>query len=85
MKHLLGGLVAIAGFVLLSGCGTTKAKVPDAAATAPPAEVIHESNAGVARVDHPGQFPLVTAARYDSAPSLTTTGVVTAMYRAMCR
>ena len=52
MKHLLSGLAAIAGFVLLSGCGTTTAKVPDAAATAPlPTEVIHESNAGVARVE----------------------------------
>jgi cobalt-zinc-cadmium efflux system membrane fusion protein len=79
MKHLMGGLVAIAALVLLSGCGTTKAKVPDAVSTAPPpTEVIHESNAGIARVDHPEQFPLATAARYDSAPSLTATGVVSA-------
>lgn len=78
MKHLLGGVMAMAGLLLLSGCGTTKAKVPDAAAAPPPAEVIHESNSGVARVDHPEQFPLVAAAKYDVAPSLTATGVVTA-------
>jgi cobalt-zinc-cadmium efflux system membrane fusion protein len=65
--------------IVLSGCGTTKAKVPDAAATAPPpADVIHESNAGVSRVDHPEQFPLAVAGKYDAAPSLNVTGVVSA-------
>jgi cobalt-zinc-cadmium efflux system membrane fusion protein len=79
VKFILGGLFATAGLMLLSGCGTTKAKVPDAAATAPPpAEVIHESNTGIARADHPEQFPLVTAGKYDSAPSVNATGVVSA-------
>jgi cobalt-zinc-cadmium efflux system membrane fusion protein len=63
--------------VLFTGCGTTTAKIPDPAAAAPPpAEVIREGNAGLARVDHPEQFPLATAAKYDAAPALNVTGVV---------
>jgi cobalt-zinc-cadmium efflux system membrane fusion protein len=65
--------------VLLSACGTTKAKVPDGGTTAPPpTEVIHETNTGVYRVDHPDQFPLATAGKYDAAPTLNVTGVVSA-------
>jgi cobalt-zinc-cadmium efflux system membrane fusion protein len=79
MKFVLGVLVAMAALLLLSGCETTKAKVPDAVATAPPpAEVIHDGNAGIARVDHPEQFPLIAAAKYDASPSLNATGVVSA-------
>jgi cobalt-zinc-cadmium efflux system membrane fusion protein len=76
-------VTALAGaamtMMILGGCGTTRAKVPDSAATAPPpADVIHESNAGVSRVDHPEQFPLATAGKYDAAPLLNVTGVVSA-------
>jgi cobalt-zinc-cadmium efflux system membrane fusion protein len=77
IECVLGVVLLVA--VALSGCSTTKAKNPDPAATAPPAaEVIHDSNAGVARVDHPEQFPLATAEKYDAVPSLNVTGVVSA-------
>jgi cobalt-zinc-cadmium efflux system membrane fusion protein len=77
MRNVIGALATAAAVLLLGGCGTTKAKVPDALATAPPpADVIHESNAGTSRVDHPEQFPLAIAAKYEAAPSLNVTGVV---------
>lgn len=73
----IGILAALLG---LAGCGAVgKAKIPDQAAAAPPpAEVIHEGNTGTVRVDHPEQFPLAVAARYESAPALNVTGVVSA-------
>jgi len=73
-------LVFLSAALLLAGCGaTTKAKVPDPAEGAPPAaDVIHEGNGAISRVDHPDQFPLVTATKYESAPALNVTGVVSA-------
>jgi cobalt-zinc-cadmium efflux system membrane fusion protein len=69
----------VVSVLFLIGCGTTKAKNPDTAAMAPPgAEVIHESNADILRVEHPEQFSLAQAARYESAPVLNVTGVVSA-------
>jgi cobalt-zinc-cadmium efflux system membrane fusion protein len=68
-----------AGALVLGGCGSTRAKNPEPGTGAPPpAEVIHEGNAGISRVDHPEQFPLATAGRYDAAPALNVTGVVSA-------
>jgi cobalt-zinc-cadmium efflux system membrane fusion protein len=65
---------------LLAGCGT-KGKADTISADGgapPPAEVIHDGNAGISRIDHPEQFPLATAGKYDSAPALNVTGVVSA-------
>jgi len=42
----------------------------------PPADVIHESDGSVFHVDHPEQFPIVTAGQHDAAPELITTGSV---------
>jgi membrane fusion protein, heavy metal efflux system len=49
----------------------------DTAAGAPPPVVIDHANDGrVVTVDHPEQFPLVTATEHDAAPQLDVTGVV---------
>jgi len=49
----------------------------DAAAEAPPpAQVEHESNAGMFTVEHPEQFLLATAGEHDAAPELNVTGTV---------
>jgi cobalt-zinc-cadmium efflux system membrane fusion protein len=42
----------------------------------PPAQVIHEQDVDLVKVDHPEQFPLATATEYDAAPKLDVTGVV---------
>jgi cobalt-zinc-cadmium efflux system membrane fusion protein len=57
--------------------GKVDAKAPGEGAP-PPAEVIHEGNNGTSTVEHPDQFPLATAERYESIPTLNVTGVVSA-------
>jgi cobalt-zinc-cadmium efflux system membrane fusion protein len=81
MKRTIGIYAALAAgaALLLAGCGgNSKADTRSGAGAPPPADVIHEGNAGVARVDHPEQFPLVTAGKYDAAPALNVTGTVSA-------
>jgi cobalt-zinc-cadmium efflux system membrane fusion protein len=58
----------------VGGCGTDKAN-PSAEAP-PPAQVEHEQDGSVVRVDHPERFPLATAAEYKAVPALNVTGVV---------
>ncbi len=60
---------------LLSSC-TSGGKTNEAAEAPPPAQVEHESNAGVFKVAHPEEFPLATAGEYDAAPELNVTGTV---------
>jgi len=49
----------------------------DADGGAPPPTTVEETGAGsLARVDHPEQFPVVTAEAYDARRALTVTGVV---------
>jgi membrane fusion protein, heavy metal efflux system len=60
--------------VLLSGCGGSKGD-PKAEAP-PPVKVESEEELNVFSVDHPEQFPLATAAAYESASQLTVTGTV---------
>jgi cobalt-zinc-cadmium efflux system membrane fusion protein len=59
----------------LVNCGqTVKA---DPVAEAPPvAQVVPAGNSSVVTVDHPEQYQLVTAGRYDAAPELNVTGTV---------
>jgi cobalt-zinc-cadmium efflux system membrane fusion protein len=69
---------AIAAFLLclalLVGCGENKA---DPKAEAPPkATVEPDLDANNFKVDHPEQFPLVTAVEHKAAPALNVTGVV---------
>jgi len=60
--------------VWLTGCGDRKGD-PKAEAP-PPAEVEHELDLNVFPVDHPEQFPLVTAVAHESTSQLTVTGTV---------
>jgi cobalt-zinc-cadmium efflux system membrane fusion protein len=60
--------------LLLLGCGETK---PDPKAEAPPpATVEPDLDANNFKVDHPEQFPLVTAVEYKAVPALNVTGTV---------
>jgi membrane fusion protein, heavy metal efflux system len=62
--------------LLFAGCsggrGNLQAEEP------PPATVEREQDANVAQVNHPEQFPLATAAAYESTSQLTVTGTVSA-------
>lgn len=60
--------------LVLLGCGETKGD-PKAEAP-PPAGVEPDLDANNFKVDHPEQFPLVTAVEYKAAPALNVTGVV---------
>src|SRR5690348_9071528 len=63
--------------VLLCGCSqkvTANAKSEEP----PPAEVQHEQDGSLIRVDHPERFPLAAAARHTTAPELNVTGVISA-------
>src|SRR5580693_8152783 len=67
------GLACCLAVASCQGRGTAD----DPAAGAPPPVVIdHASDGSVVTVDHPEQFPLVTATEHDAAPQLDVTGVV---------
>jgi cobalt-zinc-cadmium efflux system membrane fusion protein len=66
-------LLFISG-AFLAGCGQSKGD-PKAEAP-PPAKVESEQGLNVFQVDHPEQFPLATAAAYESASQLSVTGTV---------
>ena len=58
----------------IAGCGTDRA---NPASEAPPAaQVEHEQDGSLVRVDHPEQFPLAAAVEYKAVPALNVTGVV---------
>ena len=60
--------------LLLAACGDKK---PDPAAEAPPKTTVEQDlDANNFKVDHPDQFPLVTAVEHVAAPALKVTGVV---------
>lgn len=61
--------------LLIVGCGPSKGD-PKAEAP-PPANVEHEEDVSLVKVDHPEQFRLVVAAEYDSSSELVATGTVT--------
>jgi cobalt-zinc-cadmium efflux system membrane fusion protein len=66
---LAGAIAAVLG-----GCGEGKAN--PAAEAPPPAQVEHEADGSVIRVDRPELFPLATAVEHKSVPALNVTGVV---------
>ncbi|MGA7079831.1 MAG: efflux RND transporter periplasmic adaptor subunit [Terriglobales bacterium] len=79
IKPRFAGLMLLAALcspssLLLQGCGETKAN-PKAEAP-PAAKVESDLDANNFKVDHPEQFPLVTAAEHKDAPALNVTGVV---------
>jgi cobalt-zinc-cadmium efflux system membrane fusion protein len=71
---ILGAIVYVPLSLFLIGCGQTQ---PDPKAEAPPpATVEPDLDANNFRVDHPEQFPLVTAVEYKAVPALNVTGTV---------
>lgn len=62
---------------VLAGCGASVDAHAKSAAP-PPATVELEGNDGAVKVDHPEQFPLVTAGERVHAPDLSVTGTVNA-------
>jgi membrane fusion protein, heavy metal efflux system len=79
MKPKFSGLILMATLslplsTLLLGCSEGKA---DRKAEAPPAATVEpDLDANNFKVDHPEQFPLVTAVEHKAAPALNVTGVV---------
>jgi cobalt-zinc-cadmium efflux system membrane fusion protein len=67
--------LAIALSLLAAGCGQ-KVKADPRLEEPPLAEVEPEPGANFVNVDHPEQFPVVTATRHASFPQLNVTGVV---------
>ena len=66
--------ICVASGLFAAGCNEGKA---DPKAEAPPAaQVEHEQDGSVIRVDHPEQFPLATAVEHKAVPALNVTGVV---------
>lgn len=74
--YALAALAAVIGLALMaSGCSSGNA---DPRAEAPPPVVVeHEDTANLFRVDHPEQYPLVSAGESVEAPELNVTGSVT--------
>lgn len=67
-----GGMALVASLAL-AGCGK---KFNPASGEVQQAQVIETSNAGLVSVDHPEQYPVVTAERVDRPEMLSVTGSV---------
>jgi membrane fusion protein, heavy metal efflux system len=67
----------LAAILALAGCGDKVEANPKLGAP-PAADVIRESDGSMFHVDHPEQFPIVTAGEHDAAPELKATGTVSA-------
>jgi cobalt-zinc-cadmium efflux system membrane fusion protein len=73
-ESLAGAALCLTLACSLAGCGENKA---DPKAEAPPAATVESDlDANNFKVDHPDQFPLVTATEHKAAPALNVTGVV---------
>ena len=71
---ILAELAELLLSLMLVGCRESK---PDPKAEAPPTAVVEpDLDANNFKVDHPEQFPLVTAIEYKAVPALNVTGVV---------
>jgi membrane fusion protein, heavy metal efflux system len=68
--------LGIALAIFLAGCGA-RAKTDPNAEAPPPAVVEPDQDVNIVKVDHPEQFPVVSAAKHDAAPELHVTGAVT--------
>jgi cobalt-zinc-cadmium efflux system membrane fusion protein len=81
MKRFTVAQIALCAalLVVLAGCGLGRAepKVDPRDEAPPPAQVVPAGNSSVVTVDHPEQYVLVTAGKYDAAPELNVTGTVT--------
>jgi membrane fusion protein, heavy metal efflux system len=68
---------SLVGVLTLAGCGGAKKKADPAAEAPPAAQVENAADPNNVKVDHPDQFPVVTAAEHNAAPELNATGTVT--------
>ncbi len=76
MKHWVILLILVLVALVLAGC-RANGDTPDPGAEAPPpAKVLKEPDPGMVTVDHPEQFPLVSAVARRTAPTLDVNGVV---------
>jgi cobalt-zinc-cadmium efflux system membrane fusion protein len=67
--------LAAAGALFAAGCATHGSAQEESGA--PPLSVVEQAEAGsVASVEHPDQFPVVAAERYEARQALSVTGVV---------
>jgi membrane fusion protein, heavy metal efflux system len=71
----LAAAAGLAASLFLAGCGDKVEADPKLGAP-PAADIVHESDGSLFRVDHPEQFPIATAGQHDAAPELKTTGTV---------
>jgi membrane fusion protein, heavy metal efflux system len=74
LRRWFGGAVGLALACLLVGCNSGKEN--EKAEAPPSATVVPDLDANNFKVDHPEQFPLVTAVEHKAAPQLNVTGVV---------
>jgi cobalt-zinc-cadmium efflux system membrane fusion protein len=73
--HIVEAAACLCLIVFLAGCG--KKAADDKSGTGPAAvTVVPDIDPNNFQVDHPEQFPLVTAGSHDAAPELNVTGVV---------
>jgi cobalt-zinc-cadmium efflux system membrane fusion protein len=68
---------SLVGVLALAGCGGAKKKADPAAEAPPAAQVENAADPNNVKVDHPEQFPVVTAAEHNASPELNATGTVT--------
>jgi cobalt-zinc-cadmium efflux system membrane fusion protein len=68
--------LCLASGLFLAGCGSTAKTEAASADTGPPAATVEpDMDASNFKVDHPDQFPVVTAGSHVAAPELNVTGV----------
>jgi len=72
---LVEAAVCVIVAAVLTGCGD-KAKADPSTEAPPAAKVEKELDANLVKVDHPEQFPLVTASQHVATSDLNVTGVV---------
>ncbi|HWZ34208.1 MAG TPA: efflux RND transporter periplasmic adaptor subunit [Bryobacteraceae bacterium] len=72
---LVEAAVCVIAAAVLIGCGD-KAKADPSTEAPPAAKVEKELDANLVKVDHPEQFPLVTASQHVATSDLNVTGVV---------
>jgi|SRR5579863_334001 len=72
--HIASLVLFVGSSLLFAGCSGGRRNLQ--AEAPPPAAVEREQDANVAQVNHPEQFPLATAAAFESTSQLTVTGTV---------
>ncbi len=69
-------MLAILLNLLLAGCARNVTAKNPPVEDSPAAEIVHEQDGALIKVDHPERFSLVTVSRRAVAPELSVTGVV---------